>query len=207
MGEGMDEPTATALYSSLLWVAGCGGCLLNFLIIFTAVSLARKKNRDPFLWGVAAFLFSFVALLVLLLLPTVQPTWPVYGGPAAAYPTPPPPYPTPFHQPHPIPPPQGMTMIQTGGRVVIRSGPDQGKSFALGVQTRLGRNHDNDICLSDGQASRYHALMQRQNEGYILSDLGSGNGTYLNGQRLTAPARLKGGDMISIGNTQLEVQL
>lgn len=200
MGEGMDEPTATALYSSLLWVAGCGGCLLNFLIIFTAVSLARKKNRDPFLWGVAAFLFSFVALLVLLLLPTVQPPWPVYMGHAAAYPPPPSPYPA-------TPPPQDMTIIQTAGRVLICSGPDHGKSFALGVQTRLGRNHDNDICLSDGQASRYHALIQRQNEGYILSDLGSGNGTYLNGQRLTAPARLTGDAIISIGNTQLEVQL
>ncbi len=205
MGEGMDEPTATALYSSLLWVAGCGGCLLNFLIIFTAVSLARKKNRDPFLWGVAAFLFSFVALLVLLLLPTAQPPWPVYRGYAAAYP--PPPYPTTSPQPPPTPPPQDMTVIQTGGRVLICSGPDHGKSFALGVQTRLGRNHDNDICLSDGQASRYHALIQRQNEGYILSDLGSGNGTYLNGQRLTAPARLTGDAIISIGNTQLEVQL
>lgn len=199
VGEGMDEPTATALYSSLLWVAGCGGCLLNFLIIFASVSLARKKNRDPFLWGVAAFLFSFVALLVLLLLPTVQTPWPVYRGPAAAYPHTPSPY--------SATPPQDMTIIQTAGRVVIRSGPDHGKSFALGGQTRLGRNHDNDICLSDGQASRYHALIQRQNEGYVLSDLGSGNGTYLNGQRLTAPARLTGGAIISIGNTQLEVQL
>ena len=205
MGEGMDEQTAAAFFNSALWLAGCGGCLLNFLIILATVSLARKKYRDPFLWGVAAFLFSFVALLLLLLLPSVQPPRPVYTGYAAAYSPPPPPSP-PYPKPLVTPPPQDMTIIQTGGRVVIRSGPDHGKSYALGVQTRLGRNQDNDIFLTDGQVSRYHALIQWQNEGYVLSDLGSGNGTYLNGKPLTAPTRLTGGDIISIGNTQLEVQ-
>jgi pSer/pThr/pTyr-binding forkhead associated (FHA) protein len=59
---------------------------------------------------------------------------------------------------------------------------DAGQSYALGAQARLGRNPDNEVRLNDPQASRYHALIQRQQTNYVIIDQGSGNGTYVNGQ-------------------------
>ena len=74
-----------------------------------------------------------------------------------------------------------------------------------GVQTPirgscfLGRSATNHIVLSDDRASRRHAMVQAQSQGeFWLIDLGSANGTYLNGRRLTRASRLADGDRIEL---------
>jgi len=63
----------------------------------------------------------------------------------------------------------------------------------------IGRGSDCDVVLSKRQISRYHAQIDRDDGGYLLRDLGSKNGTYVNGQEVRdKPHRLKDGDEIQI---------
>lgn len=213
----MDENGLAALVGTTQCLLGCGCSLLNILVIVLCISMAQKKNRSAALWGVLGFFFSIFALLVLALLPTVQPRWvAVYPPPPASpypqYPPQPAPYvppPAPYAAPQfPPPPPPGSanaTMVQSGWRLTVTQGPDAGQSYALGIQCRVGRGADNEIRLSDPQASRQHALIQRQRDGYVITDQGSGNGTYVNGQLIGKPTPLAPGDTITIGNTQMTV--
>jgi len=69
----------------------------------------------------------------------------------------------------------------------------------------LGRGSENDIPLSDKWASRNHAMFQIVGESsYFLIDLGSRNGSFVNGKRVTIPISLKNGDRITLGETNLE---
>ena len=61
--------------------------------------------------------------------------------------------------------------------------------------------------INDPDISRRHAALDVQGEGkYVLRDLNSTNGTYLNGQRLTQPWPLRKGDRLQVGNTVLEAK-
>ena len=64
-----------------------------------------------------------------------------------------------------------------------------------------------DVVLSDPNASRRHAEVRWDGRGYVLHDLGSMNGTFLNGQQVTEPMPLSPGDVITVGTTPIEVQL
>lgn len=68
----------------------------------------------------------------------------------------------------------------------------------------IGRSSSNTITLTEDRVSRRHALINMQGlQEYWLVDLGSGNGTYLNGRRVVQPTRLRNGDKIEIGGFQL----
>jgi pSer/pThr/pTyr-binding forkhead associated (FHA) protein/NADPH-dependent 2,4-dienoyl-CoA reductase/sulfur reductase-like enzyme len=75
---------------------------------------------------------------------------------------------------------------------------------SLSNLTKIGRGPKNDLVLNDPEVSGQHAQIQRDASGYLLEDLQSSNGTFLNGARLSAPARLAGGALIKVGKTQLE---
>jgi hypothetical protein len=108
------------------------------------------------------------------------------------------------------------TTLQTSGpasggwRVVIQAGPGAGQTYSLGTSSRMGRSPDNEIQLLDGNASRTHALIQRQdNQGqaaYFVQDQNSTNGTFLNGVLLSQPTYINPGDQIQIGDVVLQVQ-
>ncbi|WP_026917930.1 FHA domain-containing protein [Gordonia shandongensis] len=72
-----------------------------------------------------------------------------------------------------------------------------------GAQT-IGRTPDNDIVVSDVLASRHHARLTRAPQGLLLEDLGSVNGTFVNGQRVMAH-RLSENDVVTIGNSDFVV--
>jgi hypothetical protein len=80
-----------------------------------------------------------------------------------------------------------------------------GQAQPLGAETTLGRAEGNQIVLQDGLASRQHAVIRRQGEGYAIEDLGSRNGTLVNGARIGAPTPLRPGDRITIGSLQFVV--
>lgn len=63
----------------------------------------------------------------------------------------------------------------------------------------IGRHSSAEIMLPDRQISRQHARIRRTAEAFVIQDLGSKNGTFVNGQAVTAPVSLKDGDVIQIG--------
>lgn len=67
----------------------------------------------------------------------------------------------------------------------------------------VGRLQDCDICLSDANASRRHAAFVRDGGDWLIEDLDSTNGTYLNGRLLERPEPLRAGDIVEIGLTRL----
>ena len=80
-----------------------------------------------------------------------------------------------------------------------------GQKTPLGASCFLGRSASCEMVLSHEKVSRQHALLQRQNENeYWLIDLGSANGTYLNGLRVRHPCRLADGDSISSAGFTLD---
>jgi DNA-binding response OmpR family regulator len=64
--------------------------------------------------------------------------------------------------------------------------------------TSIGRWEDNDVVIQDRWVSRYHAEMRRERDRYLIQDLGSKNGTLVNGQRIAAPTELADGDEIQV---------
>lgn len=75
-----------------------------------------------------------------------------------------------------------------------------GQSWRLGDKCSIGRAATNDIVIDDGKVSRGHALIHKQDAAeYWVVDLGSGNGTYINGRRVTLATRLNDGDVLTLG--------
>ena len=85
-------------------------------------------------------------------------------------------------------------------RLVLRAGPTPGKAFPLDKDEMfIGREANNDITINDPEVSRRHARLYLQGGNMILEDLGSTNGTSVNGQRLTGPYVLRAGEIITLG--------
>jgi hypothetical protein len=96
--------------------------------------------------------------------------------------------------------------VESGRLVVVRSPAlDEGDELALDSSSLLlGRGARNDVNLAgDEYASSEHARIEPRRDGVWLEDIGSTNGTYLNGIRLTRPKRLTPGDIVRIGETEL----
>jgi len=94
-------------------------------------------------------------------------------------------------------------------RLVMRSGPTPDKVFVLTKENvSVGRSTSNDIAINDSEVSRNHARIYLQSGGYVIEDLNSTNGTYINGQRLIGPHLLRPGETINLGeNISLIVDL
>jgi hypothetical protein len=92
-----------------------------------------------------------------------------------------------------------------GPALVVRSGGGRaGEHFIpQGEQTTIGRSPDNDIFLDDVTVSRKHAVLLAQSGDYVIEDLGSLNGTYVNRRRIDSGTRLESGDEVQIGKYRL----
>ncbi len=94
--------------------------------------------------------------------------------------------------------------MSNGGsfRLTMRKGPTPGKVLELtGDVVTLGRDVGNDLVINDAEISRHHARLTREGQGYLLEDLGSTNGSFVNGHRITGPQLLKSGDLVGFGET------
>jgi S1-C subfamily serine protease len=90
-------------------------------------------------------------------------------------------------------------------RLQFASGSQQGQAADVaGDRFLVGRGSDCELTLADGEASRRHALLRPQADGsVVLEDLGSTNGTFVNGRRINGPVTLRGGERVRIGDTEL----
>jgi pSer/pThr/pTyr-binding forkhead associated (FHA) protein len=133
----------------------------------------------------------------------VEPPRPA-EAPAAAAPAPPPAAPPP---PRAAPPPPPAAQAPPPSRLVVTEGAASGRSLTLDGEVVLGRAVDGEGRFSDdSQLSRRHARVVRDAAGQVIvEDLGSANGTFVNGERLTAPRVLGPGDQIRIGTTTLQL--
>jgi len=86
-------------------------------------------------------------------------------------------------------------------QLVMKKGPMPGKTFDLVKEDlTLGRDIHTDLVINIPEVSRKHARLRRGPKGHIIEDLGSTNGTFVNGQRLAGPYTLQHGDTIMLGD-------
>ena len=87
-------------------------------------------------------------------------------------------------------------------KLTMQQGPRPDQTFELHKDVyTLGREAGNDIIINDPQISRHHARLTLQGGSYVLEDLGSTNGSFVNGRRITGPTALSPGDMVGLGDT------
>lgn len=91
--------------------------------------------------------------------------------------------------------------------VVVLTGDGEPERIRLRPQGHVfGRSEDADVPIDDPYASEFHARLGVQDDKVIVHDLGSTNGTYVNGRRVTSPRSVVRGDTVQIGKTILEVR-
>lgn len=95
--------------------------------------------------------------------------------------------------------PQKQKVKPDSGRVLI----NLDKSIPVNKSViNLGRKSSNDVVLSDLRVSRFHAQIRKTKEGYMIFDVGSTGGTFVNGERITSQV-IKSGDVISLAGYSL----
>ena len=92
-------------------------------------------------------------------------------------------------------------------KLVITSGPKRGHELELrGEPISIGRARDADLVIQDDYTSTHHARLLNWNGQWMLQDLDSTNGTYVNGERVTQPTKLGPGMSARIGTTTFELR-
>ncbi|HEY9225828.1 MAG TPA: FHA domain-containing protein, partial [Gemmatimonadaceae bacterium] len=87
---------------------------------------------------------------------------------------------------------------------VSNSGPSKGEKYEIRVPlAHVGRGSHNDIVLTDDSVSDTHAKFQRRDDGWYVLDVGSTNGTYVAGQRVTSERRLDGAPDVRFGGVKM----
>jgi predicted component of type VI protein secretion system len=91
-------------------------------------------------------------------------------------------------------------MALNGFQLVMQSGPNPGKTYELTEdEITIGRDVSNSIVINDPEISRQHIRLSLQTDGYVIEDLGSTNGTFVDGQRLLGPHILKNEEALMLG--------
>ncbi len=108
--------------------------------------------------------------------------------------------------PTPARPPARRAKKAPGRAVVVEGDKYKGKGFSLGDELTVGRAEKCDLILDDAYVSQMHARIFSRGEGFVVEDMGSTNGTYLNQRRITSPVELQRGDRVKIGKTVLEMR-
>ncbi len=115
----------------------------------------------------------------------------------------------------PVPPPpsgapaagRARSTRSSARKLVVTEGALAGTTVSLtGSPVTLGRADDSTLVLTDDYASTRHARLVPDEDAWLVEDLGSTNGTYLSGQKVTRPTRVPLGQQIRIGKTVLELR-
>jgi serine/threonine protein kinase len=102
-------------------------------------------------------------------------------------------------------PAQGAYAGRQVAKLVLLDGEREGEPFVIEDQFVVGRT--GDLRLGDARVSRRHAIIKRQTRGFVVEDLKSANGTYLNGTKIDRPCALQTGDVIRVGPFEMRFTL
>jgi class 3 adenylate cyclase len=96
---------------------------------------------------------------------------------------------------------------ETGGDAVVAilDGADASRRVEIRTSVTVGRGENVEVALDDGETSRRHAVIRRLGDRLEIEDLGSLNGTWVNGEQIGGPRQLAQGDVIKVGATRMEV--
>jgi len=144
--------------------------------------------------------------VTLMATPSETPVWPPSAHAAAGAPPPLPKAAPPVEMPAPAAP----TALKTDSRPVLalleikNPGPTKGQQFEIHVPlAHVGRGSHNDVVLADDSVSETHAKLQKREDGWYVMDVGSTNGTYVAGQRLSAERKLEGAPDVRFGGVKM----
>ncbi|MGH1550057.1 FHA domain-containing protein FhaB/FipA [Leifsonia poae] len=97
--------------------------------------------------------------------------------------------------------------VQTAGRLVITSGPRASTELPLGRDPiTIGRSSESNLVIRDDYTSTHHARLLLWNDEWMIQDLDSTNGTFLDGRRVTVPTQVPLDTPIKIGTTTFELR-
>lgn len=102
---------------------------------------------------------------------------------------------------------RGRPESPESARLDLLEGGEVRRSFTLAEVNSLGRAVSNTICLTDSTVSAHHAEISYSEQCWWLEDVGSSNGTVVNGATIEARVALSEGDQIEVGNTRLRLHL
>jgi len=103
------------------------------------------------------------------------------------------------------PNPKRRGRTTTRPQLIVLDGVGKGDTVPLRGEIVVGRADDATLDVSDDYASGHHARFYHDNESWIVADMGSTNGTIVNGIRIARPTRVGDGDVVRIGRTSLQV--
>ncbi len=139
--------------------------------------------------GLLALMYLFLLVLIIALRADARAA----SQPAAAAPAPAAPAPTPI--------PALLQLIRQSG-----TSPSTGDRYLLNRPLEIGRGPQSDIAIPNRFVSTRHARVAFDEHGWFVEDLGSTNGTLVNGDPLTVAHRLASGDRITVGDTEFLIQ-
>ncbi len=84
--------------------------------------------------------------------------------------------------------------------------PSVGTRFVLSPTTTVGRHADNVVQLDEPSISARHAELRLTRKGWWVTDLGSTNGTFINGERIHAPTSMTEGDVVQFGRVRMQLE-
>lgn len=94
-----------------------------------------------------------------------------------------------------------------GLQLVFTGGPRSGSELVVeGDEAVIGRASENEVSVPDTSVSRRHARLRKGDQGWTVNDLGSGNGTLVNGEPIEGEVLLRPGDVVTLGDTEFTVR-
>lgn len=90
--------------------------------------------------------------------------------------------------------------------VIVRSDSQSGLEIPIDSVVVMGRSEQADVVLDDSYASEFHLRFSIDDGSLLVQDLGSTNGTYVNGRRITTPVTVTRGDAVQVGKSVMEVR-
>jgi pSer/pThr/pTyr-binding forkhead associated (FHA) protein len=145
--------------------------------------------------------YAFLAVLYIFLARAVKAIYLELRPPTARRPAP-----QRAAAPAPARPPPRRSKKAPRRLAVVEGDNHKGKSLELASELLVGRAEKCHLVLDDTYVSQVHARIFAKGDSYLVEDLGSTNGTYLNRRRVTSPAELQRGDQVKIGKTVLEMR-
>ncbi len=102
---------------------------------------------------------------------------------------------------------QPHASVSTPRRLLITSGPKEGMEIELPTeQLTIGRSSESGLVIRDDYTSTHHARLMLWNDEWVIQDLDSTNGTFLDGTRVTLPTPVPVGSTVTIGTTSFELR-